>query len=294
VTEVAADVVHPQHVFSDDIVANGLGLAAPVLDVLSEEAHLRSHGWDSKRSHHVVVGVSAHLVADDFVGVALEGTVGEWGVLIDVLEDCQVARRPRLDVIGSTAIEGPHELVAGGMAVDDELYLVLALCHKVSEGSALRLREGLLSWPVVTAQVGIVGGVERRPVDSVVSIEVCARVLCTTRAQVHRIHVLPFVQDFVLGEPVLLHECGAVDVDDWDEVIDVGGKQLLVVSHILNVGLMKQLKACVERHLGGEKLAGVRGSSDQEGVGLGAWLWWPFGAVIDLLESRLICCLIIC
>lgn len=47
-----------------------------------------------------------------------------------------------------------------------------------------------------------------------------------------------------------LDEGGAIDVDDGNEVEDVGGEHLLILRRVLDVPLMEELEAQVQWHLG--------------------------------------------
>ena len=93
-------------------MAHLLGFAPPVFDVLSEEAHLGRDGWDAERGQHVVIGIAAHLISNDLIGVAFEGTIWEWSIFIDILENGEVTWRTRLDIVWCTTVEWPHELVS--------------------------------------------------------------------------------------------------------------------------------------------------------------------------------------
>lgn len=64
-----------------------------------------------------------------------------------------------------------------------------------------------------------------------------------------RVHVLPFIQYLFLGKPVALNEGGPVHINHWDEVEDVLGKHLFILCYVLDVTLMEQLEAQVERDL---------------------------------------------
>ena len=114
-------------------------MASPILDKLSKESHFGRHRWYSESRHHVVVGVSAHFVAYDFIGVAFHHAVREWGVFGNVLEDSKVSRRSFFYVVRFAAVVRPNEVIARSVAIDYEFYFLFAFRNEVSDGAGFRL-----------------------------------------------------------------------------------------------------------------------------------------------------------
>lgn len=113
-------VLNPSTVFSQNFKANALGLASPVFDVLTEEAHLRGDAGNTKCRHNVVITISSHFVTYDLIGIAHHHTFWEMCVLLYVLEDGKVAWVSRLNIVRLSSVIWPDKLVAGCMAVDNE------------------------------------------------------------------------------------------------------------------------------------------------------------------------------
>ena len=82
---------------------------------------LSRHRRDPKLGEHVVISIAAHLLTHDFLGVAEFGVLWKHGIHLDILEKIVVFWGLFLQVGGIAAVEGPDEVLAGGVHVDYEL-----------------------------------------------------------------------------------------------------------------------------------------------------------------------------
>ena len=137
--QVANDVLYPTSILSKDLKAHRFRLASPVLNKLSKESHFGRHRWDPESRHHVVIGVSAHLVAYDFIRITFHHAVREWGVLGNVLENGKVSRRSLFYVVRFAAVVRPNEVIARSVAIYYEFDFLFAFGNEVSDGARFRL-----------------------------------------------------------------------------------------------------------------------------------------------------------
>jgi len=138
-TKITDDVLYPAGVVSEDLKANRLRLAPPILDELAEEAQLGGDRRDTERGEHIVIGVSAHLVTNDLVGVAFHDALGERSMLSDILEDGEVSWRSLVNVIWLAPVVGPYKVISGCVEVNYEFDLMLSGGDKVPDASRFRL-----------------------------------------------------------------------------------------------------------------------------------------------------------
>lgn len=111
IVKMGEDVLDPARVLSQDLEADSLALASPVVDVLPKEAHLRRHGWYPVGCEHVVVSITAHFVSDDLIRITLHDAIWERRIFGYILEDSQHARGSVVDVIGFATVEWPYKVI---------------------------------------------------------------------------------------------------------------------------------------------------------------------------------------
>ena len=70
----------------------------------------------------------------------------------------------------------------------------------------------------------------------------------------------------MLRKPVILDDCGSVNVDGWEEVELLVSQHLLVSVVVLHNSLVDELQAQEQRHLHREKLSSMSGTCDKDCV----------------------------
>lgn len=143
---------------------------------------------------------------------------------------------------------------------------MFVLGYKVAYSSRFRLREGLLTWPVISAELRPVLHVLRLPIYSIIPVQVRARVLGSALAHVLWIGILPLIDNLMVLLPMKFNECRSVHIDYWDEVKLGRSQHPLVLFITLQETLMQQFQANVQWHLCREQFSRVSSSGYHKSI----------------------------